>query len=393
MLMAAPILTTHAQSYVSPQLQTAAQSLGISMQADSISSGQTLTLSAKDGLTVVVRKNEQGSVEHIGRQLFTDTLRMLIPSPVYDFLEFAVLNWKYRFTPNNLYLSKVKFLHGSWTTLLNEDLLSLSPIISNVDDRLYIVHWKKGEHDVAEVCIPIDYELLTNDTRRHLERSLVAQLATDTARVAIQPEIIEEKDLKIYGTEGLFILQRDTFLLRELCSHQYFVLRTVSQQSEVIINNRTEKMTFESVMPFAICSTDFPSESLANLLLCQASNIADAQLTAHFHLSDYHRDTLELPMSQLRHFLERQGCQLFFASSGTSHGQTTGMLLALDRARGYNHLFNVSMPVEELNRQQPQLKADIYLYIPLLSLEKIYGTAPGKTKWSKIPKGQKIQQR
>ena len=163
--------TAPAQTFKTEKLRRAAAVVGINAQLATLEAGQTVTVSSAGGQPLSVRMAPMGSeVEHIGIPLFTGEMRSLQPSPIYDFLEYAVLNIIYKVNPNQLYLNKVVFRKGNWQTLAKSRLSECPCTISNQDDRLYIVSWQRDTATVAEVGIPIDYELLGNDTRRNMER-------------------------------------------------------------------------------------------------------------------------------------------------------------------------------------------------------------------------------
>ena len=86
-------LTLSAQNYKSDRVRTAVEKMGIKIVPDSLMPDTTISLTAKDGQTVSLRINPMGEVEHIGVPLFNNVMRLLQPSPVYDFLEYALLNW------------------------------------------------------------------------------------------------------------------------------------------------------------------------------------------------------------------------------------------------------------------------------------------------------------
>ena len=103
-----------AHVFKSASLKKAAEILGIVDGLDSVALGHTLMITAKDGQAIEVRKSNNDVIDHIGIPLFKGQMRMLMPSPVYDFLEYAVLNRKYNLQSNTLNLSKVLFRKGSW---------------------------------------------------------------------------------------------------------------------------------------------------------------------------------------------------------------------------------------------------------------------------------------
>ena len=67
---------------------------------------------------LTIRQDENGTIEHIGIPLFSDEMRTLLPSPIYDYLEFAALDHKYHINENTLQQQNIKFHNGSWNSLV-----------------------------------------------------------------------------------------------------------------------------------------------------------------------------------------------------------------------------------------------------------------------------------
>ena len=376
-------VTLQAQAFKTERLGKAASVIGISSQLDSLPAGCTSTLLAQDGLTISVRKTDGQVVEHIGIPLFQDEMRTLMPSPVYDCLEYAVLNKHYKVNPNDLYLSKIMFRKGSWQLLVKEQLLDCECSISNQDDRLYIVSWLRDGQELAVVGIPIDYELLNNDTRRNIERDFVRHLAAYQAEPQI-PAAVTEDDLKVYGTGGLFAIPGESYLMPELNSNIYYELRTISEEIDTIYHGKATKMTLEDVVPFIAVNSDYPAETMANLLLSDELAVAGTRLKLDFHLSDYHREIVSASALQLRDFCRREGCKLYFAYRGIADGLVRGTLMVSNLAKGYNHLLSLRLPVDQLTATEPEVQADVYLYIPPIDKSKLFGKTPTKKSGAKI---------
>ncbi len=376
-------VTLRAQTFKTERLGKAANVVGISNLLDSLPTGCTSSLTAKDGLTVCVRKTDDGTIEHIGIPLFQTDMRLLMPSPVYDFMEYAVLNKHYKVNPNDLYLSKVLFQKGNWQTLVKEKLQDCECSISNQDDRLYIVSWLHENQEEAVVGVPIDYELLNNDSRRNIERDFIRHLSSHEVQ-SVVPKAITEEDLKVYGTEGLFAIPGESYLMPELNGNVYYELRTISEEIDTIYQGKLTKMTLEDVVPFITISSDFPAETMANLLLSDEVAVAGTRLNLDFHLSDYHREVVSVTAFQLRDFCRREGCKLYFAYRGTADGLVRGTLMVSNLAKGYNHLLSLRMPADQLTATEPEIQADVYLYIPPIDKSKLFGKAPTKKSGAKI---------
>lgn len=374
-----------AQSYQSGKLKKAAVALNIHEKVGTLPSGKTSELFLSNGQKVMVRIGENQTVEHIGAPLFGGDIRMLMPSPVYDFIEYAVLNKKYRMNANQLNLSKVIFKKGSWDILANGRLDECECSIENIDDKLYVVSWQRNGDDIAIVGIPIEYELLNNDSRRNIERNFVKEVETWKIK-NIQDSIypVSEDDLKIYGTGGLFVCQGESYMVDELNQNTYYELKTIQEFADTVIHNKAMRISLETVKTALVVSQEFPAETLANLILSNDNIVADINMVIDFHLSDYHRQKIEMPYKQLKDYVSHQGCKLYFACSGIKNNVVRGVILVSNRAKGYNHLFSVSIPVNCLTEKDPVINAAAYLYIPPIEKAKMFSRVPTKKSGAKI---------
>ena len=372
-------LNLSAQIYKADRLRKAVEVTGLQVVPDSLMPDTTITQVAKDGRVISLRTNPMGEIEHVGIPLFNDVLRILQPSPVYDFLEYAVMNWKYKVNPNQLYLSKVIFKVGNWETMLRERLSECECAIENREDKLYIVTWKRKEKEIAVIGIPIEYELLNNDTRRNMERAFVKDLeASKPSETKPAPAVVSEEHLSIYGTEGLFVIPGKSYIIDLLNQNVYYKLTTVYETADTVINNKPVTMSMEAVLPVVVIDPEFPAETFANLMMCDDCTVPDATIELDFHLSNYHRQKVSMPLSQLKSFCRQQGCNFFFACDGVQKEKARGVMFASNLPKGYNHLFSLRVTTEQLTSATPTVQADVYLYIPPIDKEKLFGIAPTK---------------
>lgn len=360
-------------------MRDAVEHLGLKVDTASLLPDKSLELKARDGRSVVLRTDPMGVVEHVGLPLFDDMLRFLQPSPVYDFLEYAVLNWKYQVNPNQLYLEKVQFEIGSWEILLSHPLKSLECSIENRDDRSYIVSWKSNESNVAVINIPIEYELLNNDSRRNMERDFLNDLTEDRLLPLTRKSIpVNEDELNLYGTEGLFVKQGKFYIVDFLNQNVYYDLITVRESADTIIRGKPVTMSLEAVMPVVVNNLEFPAETFANLMMSDDASVPEVTIDLDFHLSNYHRERVSMPLSVLKVFCRQHGCDLYFAYDGIRGEYLRGVMFASNLPNGYNHLFSLRIPKDELIKEHPIVQADVYLYIPPISKEKLFGITPTK---------------
>lgn len=375
----------YAQTFKAERLRKAAEVLGIQCLPDTLEYNQSVEMTTKDGRKISLRTDRQGVVEHIGIPLFSDVMRTLQPSPVYDFLEYAVLNWKYKINPNQLYLSKVIFKKGNWDTLLSQNLQEASCSIENMEDKLYVVTWQQEEKDIACIGVPIEYELLNNDTRRNMERIFLKELSgykRSVERKAIP--VVNEEDLSLYGVEGLFVIPGKSYIMSWLNQNVYYQFTTVCETVDSVINNKPVTLRMESVLPVVVNSEEYPSETLANFMMCEDESVPDVRMEMTVHLSNYHNHKVSMPLSTFREFLKEKGCDMYFACDIERKGIIHGMMFASNLPKGYNHLISLNMDVSQLREEYPLVKADMYLYIPPLEKSKLFGKEPTKKSGAKF---------
>ena len=114
------------------------------------------------------------------------------------------------------------------------------------------------------------------------------------------------------------------------------------------------------------------------------NSLPQTSLTLDFHLSDYHRQKLSVTAHQLTDFCRQQGSKVYFACSGCKDGIIRGVLLVNNTTKGYNHLFNLRLPVGQLTANQPNVQGDAYLYIPPIDKTKLFGKTPIRKSGAKI---------
>ena len=123
---------------------------------------------------------------------------------------------------------------------------------------------------------------------------------------------------------------------------------------------------------------EFPAESLANLINSDDSSLPDVNMELDFHLSNYHREIVSMPLSQFKAYCRQHGCALYFACDGVKGDVIRGVLFASNLPKGYNHLLSLRIEKSQLCSSSPSVKADVYLYIPLIDKAKLFGIAPTK---------------
>ena len=274
-----------------------------------------LNTSSANRSDLTIRTSDDGTIEHIGIPLFSDEMRRLLPSPIYDYLEFALLDHKYHINENTLQQQKIRFHNGSWA-----DLETIRPsdncTIDNRDDKWYIVKWTKDNLDQLMVAVPIDYELLANSTRKEMEQNFSRHLK------------------------------------------QYHPKRDRSECSASRLNGSV------------------PQETLSNILM--TSNVpVQATLSLELLYAGFRKETMTISLSQWMGFCRSEGCTPYYIYEGAKGDQASAMLLMYNRSEGYAHLLHLHAAISQLEATEQTYQGKVYMFIPTNNVADLFAKATG----------------
>lgn len=299
----------------------------------------------RDGEKLSVRINISGKVDHIGFQLFSSVIRVLQPSPIYDYLEFAVLDHKYHISENPLQLQQLKFRVGDWTTLehVTDSMLCQ---VNNVEDKYYEVTWRKDEQVVVSVSFPINYELLANSNRKAILEQFVSSLRmySSDAKPMIK---IDSTAIKPYGKGDVYVLQGDSYIIPAINTNTYFR------------ETKDEKGGYEWLK-----DKQYPGETLANRLLSPCSFPGDALMKVTCYLYNYRKEIIQTTVANWMAFCKENGCMPYYGFESDNRGLLTATLIMRNRESGYDHVLDVTCQREQLEDDNLHIDAVAYLYTP-----------------------------
>lgn len=178
-------------------LRHVAATLGIERQISHAEKGTTTQIVLSSGIIVAVRIDSEDMVEHIGLPLFSNEMRQQSPSPVYDCIEYAALDRQIIHTENDLLLKKITFRKGTWRTVANIRSTDACCITTH-GNKCYQVVWQREGQGIADIIVPVDYELLSYCNRRELEQSFVRLVAAHRgSKSTIVPKGIDAQQAKV----------------------------------------------------------------------------------------------------------------------------------------------------------------------------------------------------
>ena len=345
---------TYAQDFASNHLEKAVSKLGI---ADKLSKGSKADTISVDQQRIVVRKDANGRIEHVGIPLFNSFVRSLQPSPIHDYLEFAALDKKYKISENTLQLNQLKFSKGSWDDLFQlGDTTTCS--IDNLEDKMYVVKWIRQGEPFLEVYFPVDYELLANSSRREMEVRFVEGLKAFHLPDSVAPQPIDTIEFKKYGIKGIFVKEGTNYVTPVITSNTYY---------------KKEAGTYS-----LLADSQYTSESFANLLL-NPQYAPEATVNMGFSMSTFRSEYVEMDFRQLSAYCTANGCTPFYGFEGVTDGTASATLIMHNKKSGYNHIFYIQCPAAEIGKPGARLTGRGYLFTPSSNVKNLFG-APSKGK-------------
>ncbi len=349
-----------AQQFQTESLKRAAAKLKLranDFAADSLPA----TLQLKVGeQAVVARVSDKGVVEHIGIPLFTEELRLLQPSPIYDYLEYTVLDRIYKVSANTLTHQDLKFEKGNLAQLAKVKNETDGCIIDYVSDKYYRVKWVKENAATIVVSFPINYELLANSNRKELELNFIRDIkvfsdTTPIVQIDLSDKMAPTKD------PDLFVVQGEHYIIPEINSNRYLTVNSKETDGE---NEHHLGFVFDRHQP---------QESLTNLMVEPGMPIDSAMVELEFVLGNLKRDTVCVTLHNWMAFCKKQGCLPYFGFEENKEGTLTGTLVMRNRQSGYDHIVAVRAEESELFARLPRIHATVHLFTPSTNVRNLFG--------------------
>lgn len=359
-------IVLQAQTFKASHLQRAYEKLHLDSQTES-----------RSGL--IIRKAADGTIEHIGIPLFSKDMRTLLPSPIYDYLEYALLDYKYHISENTLQLQKIKFFKGSWD-VLDKITPADDCVIDNRDDKWFIIRWIHGAQEILSVLVPIDYELLSNSRRKEMEQNFGRELKRYKS-INKQLLIVEADELESLHRDGLLVKKGDSFLIPEINSDTYYRYEVQKESARTAIKaNHVENIIYEEEVPVLLIDVEHPRETWANILLASDHGGVNASMSLELFYVGYHKEKVNVSLTQWIGYCQSVGCTPYYIYEGAKGNQLTANLLMYNRNEGYAHLAYLQTSVNQLANKSQTYSGKVYLYIPISNISELFAkNAAGKS--------------
>lgn len=311
-----------------------------------------------NGLPLTVIKGKDSTILHIGYRLFAPMLRKEHPSPVYNYIEYAMLDQKCHFTENPLIYKDLKFVTGSWKAM--EEICDTTAFeIGVVQNKFYDIAWTTENAGRIELLFPINYERLSLVNRRELEQNIIDEIKK--YRIDTHDTLSVDEDGLATDENGIKYSKGQTYLAPE-------------------INNNIYLATGDSVATALLCSAQHPVETLANLCVAaDMMNIGD-MIDLTFVKYDYTQEHAKVRMADFIGYMKSEGCTPYWGLENVGDGKIEGALFLYDKDKGYDHVLKVEAREAEIGSGNAVIAATAYLLSPTANVRDLHYQYEGKPK-------------
>lgn len=290
------------------------------------------------------KDQKTGVVTHLGLRLFPQDA----PYPYGDILKFVerfalhvqIIGNK---TERSLLLSDKK-VSMSPLRLLPLDSLSQLNVIS--DGERFHVSWKN-----CKVSFPKEYNLIFGQNKKesddYFRNSLLAFYAdrgSETADTTKRISVMMPRDSASY-----YVQEGANYIIHEVNSNRFYV-----------------KLNDSIMHP--IYAEKFASESVANLMQ-QIVSSERFILSVRQNLYGYRKATFAVSLKAFADYCASTGCSPYIGIEEESETNVKAVVVYRNEFFGYNHLLYIDVPRTVLSKQEGEIKARLYCFIPTHNLK------------------------
>lgn len=330
MCMALVVGASAQKAYRSSELRRLSSVLDINDK--SLKEGYNYLTVNQKPIIVIVRNN---TISHIGLHLFSEEIRQIDNTPVFDFLERYFLQLNY--PPTDRTAKKMatddqfRFLTGNLQAV--DNLKPSDSFSFSYDKRRYEAEWKREGKTTLSVSFPVEYELMSGENKIEAENNLITDIQnTDVKDVPAKPA------------------KNAHYISKKFSSRLYY------QKGSLISSER------------------HPAETVANMMLsANAKGSYDMKITQVSY--GFTKTTFSVPLRQWIAFCQKNNCQLFVGIEDINDkGDVSAVVIAVNEAENYNHVLTVTVPYECFQTQTGCVEAKLYPYVPMHNVRNMFST-------------------
>lgn len=347
--------------YGSEQIKAAFNKIGIDkIIPDSTLNADTVIATSEGKISLRICN---GVVEHVGYNLFLKEQRTLIPSPVYDYLEFASLDIKRRVSENPFVYKNVKIDGGTWEDIIKNATNSRCDV-TRLDNVAYRVEWDMGEKKPITITFPIGYEKLYMMSRSEIEKKFINELCS---MKATQQEDIAEPDTSAFkkGRGDVLVLEGDHYIIMDVNQNLYYK-KTVNEGLILI----WDKL--------------YPAESIANMFISHDKWLTGYPIKIRIPTHERKTEEVKVTVRQLLAYAHKTGCQAYWGLESLTETELKGTLFLYNPAYGFDHVFNISCDPRLIGSNDFEVISMATLFSPTTNIKNLFAESKGKSTPKKV---------
>lgn len=307
---------------------------------------------------IILERNAEGLVSHVGFKLFDRAIITKHPSPIYHFLERYLL--QLLLLPDNyevvhqLKSDRVKIdseIHDltnyqKGVSQILSDNTSECSIYTTCHNNRYTVSCMKGNSQLIRISFPMRHELITGYNKLEAESSFYPELLKFSP---IEEEPLDEMYMDTYQ-DSLYCVNNNCYGIQDILSTSYYRK----------VNNQFVPLFTPSVI----------KESVYNLF----NSIHQKKIPVNVTQSLYNKTlSYTIPLNQLTSFLRYQKCQIYTGISEITPSIIKAVVIAMNTELGYQHLITFTCPTNLFsNPDGLSIKAKIYCFTPIHNISSLF---------------------
>lgn len=308
---------------------------------------------------IIMARNAEGVVSHVGFKLFDRAIIAKHPSPIYHFLERYLL--QLLLLPDNhevtrqLKSDRVKIdselhdltdLQKGLSHIISDDTSGSSVYITCNNNR-YTVSCMKGNSRLIRISLPVRHELITGYSKLEAEASFYPELLKFTTTT--DQELLDEVYMDSYQ-DSLYCTNNNCYGIQEILSTSYY--------------SKTDNEFVPLFTPSAF------KESVYNLF----NAIHQQEIPVNVTQSLYGKKlSYTVTLDKLTAYLRAQQCQIYTGISEITESAVKAVVIAMNTELGYQHLISFTCPTSLFSHTDGEaIEAKMYCFTPIHNISSLY---------------------
>lgn len=346
-------------------------------------------------------EQHRGQVTHLGIRLFEPEFKRLAGRELCDFAERYLLERiAFADDPERCWMFDTDSVtvQGSCRAVLDNDRETLRFSIADTERRGYTLIWSRADTTLLSITLPAQWQLISGKNQIELEQDFERNLITFDAEIPALPNTPRDRMEKT-TTRNILVCNRGYYSIPQMVSALYFRIGETSnlmkrmERSEnpgvriirEVIYTDEYASGEDPRQPRLLLESGYPAESTINLLSVPAlGREYTVELTQRMY--GYSNKIFEMPLDRLIACCLAEGCRPYVGIESIDEQSVKAVCILVNSRWGYNHILNVTLPIESFDRRSGKLQAKASVYAPTHNLETLYDNDRQNSRPSNKPK-------